>query len=65
MQSTLTNASNIATAKATNITSQISNDTSANLAQTMTQLSQTQNAYEAALESGEQVMSVSLLNFLQ
>jgi flagellar hook-associated protein 3 FlgL len=64
MQSALTAAGNIATATSTNITTQVSNDTNADLAETMTQLDQTQTAYEAALESGSMVMNVSLLNFL-
>ena len=64
MQSALTAAGNIATATSTNITTTVSNATNADLAQTMTQLDQTQTAYEAALESGQMVMSVSLLNFL-
>jgi len=35
------------------------------LAQTLTELDQTQTAYQAALESGSKVMNLSLLNFLQ
>jgi flagellin-like hook-associated protein FlgL len=42
----------------------MSNDTSADLATTLTQLSQTQTAYQAALESGTMVMQTSLLNYL-
>lgn len=65
MQSTLTNATNIASAQSTNLTEQISNSTSADLATTLTQLTQTQTAYQAALESGSMIMNVSLLNYLQ
>jgi flagellar hook-associated protein 3 FlgL len=65
MQSALSVAGNIATAQSTNLTTQISGETSADLAQTLTQLSQTQTAYQAALESGMMVMSVSLVNFLE
>jgi flagellar hook-associated protein 3 FlgL len=64
LQSTLQAAGNIAGLQVTNEDSQMSNDTSANLAQTLTQLSQTQTAYEAALESGTMVMSLSLVDFL-
>jgi flagellar hook-associated protein 3 FlgL len=64
MQSALTAASNIATARNTHATTQISGDTSADLAQTITELSQTQTAYEAALESGTKVLQISLVNFL-
>jgi len=63
-QSALSAASSLATAQSTNLTTQISGDTSADMAKTLTELSQTQTAYEAALESGQMVMSVSLLNFL-
>jgi flagellar hook-associated protein 3 FlgL len=64
MQSALTAANNMATAKSTNIASQISGDTNADLATTMTNLDQTQTAYEAGLESGMRVMQISLVNFL-
>jgi flagellar hook-associated protein 3 FlgL len=65
LQSTLEAAGNVASQKATNITTQMSNDTNADLAQTLTQLDQTQTAYQAALESGTMVMGLSLLDFLQ
>jgi flagellar hook-associated protein 3 FlgL len=64
MQSALTAASNIATARSTNLTTQISDDTSADLATTLTELTQTQTAYEAALESGTKVLQISLVDFL-
>jgi flagellar hook-associated protein 3 FlgL len=64
IQSALTAASNIATAQSTNLTTQISGATSADLAQTLTELSQTQTAYEAALESGTKVLQISLVDFL-
>jgi flagellar hook-associated protein 3 FlgL len=65
LQSTLTNANNVAAARATNITTRISSQTSADLATTLTQLSQAQTAYQAALESGTKIMSLSLLDYLQ
>ncbi len=64
VQSTLSAASTSSQQQATSETSEISDDTSANLAQTLTQLSQTQTAYQAALESGTMVMSLSLMDFL-
>lgn len=64
MQSALTVANNIASAQNTSITTQVSGETSADLAQTMTELAQTQTAYEAALESGSKVLQISLVNFL-
>jgi flagellar hook-associated protein 3 FlgL len=65
LQSTLEAAGNVAEQKSTNIDTQMSNDTNADLAQTLTQLDQTQTAYQAALESGTMVMSLSLIDFLQ
>jgi flagellar hook-associated protein 3 FlgL len=64
IQSTLTSAGNVATEQSTNVDSEMSNDTNADMAQTLTHLSQTQTAYEAALESGTMVMSLSLINFI-
>jgi flagellar hook-associated protein 3 FlgL len=64
LQSTLDVAGNVARQQVTNEDSQMSDDTSANLAQTMTQLSQTQTAYQAALESGTMIMGLSLMEFL-
>jgi flagellar hook-associated protein 3 FlgL len=64
LQSTLEVASNVSHQQVTAENSQMSDDTSANLAQTLTHLSQTQNAYQAALESGTMVMNLSLMNFL-
>ncbi len=49
LQSTLTNATNFASSQATNLTTQISNSTSADLATTLTELNQvTQTAYQKA-----------------
>ena len=65
LQSQLTSTNNVATQQGTNTTEQISLATNADLAQTLTQLSQTQTAYQAALESGTMVLNVSLLNYIQ
>ncbi len=64
VQSTLSNTSNVAAQQGTNLTTQMSNDTSANLATTLTNLQQTQTSYQAALQSGVLVMQLSLLNYL-
>jgi flagellar hook-associated protein 3 FlgL len=64
IQSTLTAAGNVGTEQSTNIDSEMSNETNADMAQTLTQLTQTQTSYEAALESGTMVMNLSLVNFL-
>jgi flagellar hook-associated protein 3 FlgL len=65
LQSTLQAAGTVAQQQVTTEDSQMSDDTSANLAQTLTQLDQTQTAYQAALQSGTMVMSLSLMDFLQ
>jgi len=64
LQSSLQVAGTVAQKQVDNENTQMSNDTSANLAQTLTKLSQTQTAYQAALESGTMVMSLSLVDFL-
>jgi flagellar hook-associated protein 3 FlgL len=64
IQSALTAAGNIAAAQSTNLTTQISGATSADMATTLTELEQTQTAYEAALESGTKVLQISLVDFL-
>jgi flagellar hook-associated protein 3 FlgL len=64
LQSTLDAAGNVATQNSTNVETQMSNDTNADLTQTVTQLSQIQTSYQAALETGTMVMNLSLVNFL-
>ena len=64
MQSTLSNTSTVATQQGANLTTQMSNTTSADLATTLTRLQQTQTSYQAALQSGVLVMQLSLLQFL-
>jgi flagellar hook-associated protein 3 FlgL len=64
LQSTLEAAGNVAQQKVANENTQMSDDTSANLAQTLTQLDQNQTAMQAALQSGAMVMQLSLMDFL-
>jgi flagellar hook-associated protein 3 FlgL len=64
VQSTLQSANNVAQQQVTNEDGQVSNATSANLAQTLTQLDQNQTAFQAALQSGAMVMQLSLMDFL-
>jgi flagellar hook-associated protein 3 FlgL len=64
VQSELTNTNSVESQQGTNLTTQMSNLTSANLATTLTQLQQVQTSYQAALESGVQVMQTSLLDYL-
>lgn len=64
-QAALVAAGNIASSQNANITSEVSGLTSADLAQTLTQLDQTQTAYQAALQSGTMVMRMSILDYIQ
>lgn len=43
----------------------ISDATNADLVQTMVQLNQAQNSYQAALQSGAKIMQLSILNYIQ
>jgi flagellar hook-associated protein 3 FlgL len=43
----------------------ISNATSTDLVQTIVQLNQAQNSYQAALQSGTKIMQLSILNYIQ
>jgi flagellar hook-associated protein 3 FlgL len=65
LQSTLESAGTAATQLGASIATQTSNLTSSDLATTMTELDQTQTAYQAALQSGEMIMNLSILNYLQ
>jgi len=65
LQSTLEAAGTTTTQQTTALDTQMSNDTNADLAQTLTLLDQTQTAYQATLQSGVMVASLSLLDFLQ
>lgn len=64
VQSTLESANTNNTDVAANLSSQLTTDTSANLSDTLTKLSQTQTAYQAALESGVLVMNLSITQYL-
>ena len=64
VQNQLDMAATFATNNSQSLTTMISNSSSANLVQTMMQLSQTQNAYQAALQSGVKIMQLSILNYL-
>jgi flagellar hook-associated protein 3 FlgL len=65
LQSTLESASTAATQLGASLTTQTSNLTSADLTTTLTQLDQTQTAFQAALQSGEMIMNLSILNYIQ
>src|SRR5262249_20591110 len=52
-------------ARLTDLEKLISSDADADLAQTLVKYQQTQTAYQAALQSGAQVMQLSLLDYLR
>ena len=65
LQSSLNSANDLATTVKTNIETAITSTTGADLASTLSQLTQTQTAFQAALASGSKVFSVSLLDYLR
>lgn len=60
VQNTLTQLGNASN----DITQNLANVAGANMAQVTTQLAQEQTAYQATLQSGAQILSLSLLNFI-
>lgn len=65
MQSRLEAAESIAASRTFIVGDLVSKEASADLAQTLVELNQTQTAYQAALQSGAGIMQLSLLNFLR
>ncbi len=64
VQNHLTSAATFAANQSSSLDQMISNSSSADLVQTMVQLSQAQTAYQAALQSSAKIMQLSLLNYL-
>jgi flagellar hook-associated protein 3 FlgL len=66
VQSHLSTADSLAATKSQSVAQTISQDSDVDLAQTITQLSATQTAYQAALESAGKILSQNqtLLNYL-
>jgi len=64
VQNQLSAAGNFATSSSQNLSQMISNSSSADLMNTMVQLSQAQTAYQAALQSGVKIMNLSILNYI-
>ena len=64
VQARLTAASSIATNRIGSLGKLVSNEADADLAQTLVKLSETQNAYKAALQSGATILNQSLLDYL-
>ena len=65
IQRRLEDAASLAKNRNQSIESLVSKETDADLAQTLVRLSETQNAYKAALQSGGTILNVSLLNYLK
>lgn len=51
--------------RGTNLESQVSREVDADLSQTLVKLSQTQTAYQAALQSGAKTLNLSLMDYLR
>jgi flagellar hook-associated protein 3 FlgL len=64
VQARLNTAASLATTQSNSLATDISNTSGVDLVQTLTDLSQTQTAYQAALESSASIMQLSLLNYL-
>ena len=65
VQTHLETASSFASNQSSSLNQLISNSSSADVVQTMVQLSKAQTAYQAALQSSAQIMQLSILDFLQ
>ena len=65
LQSRLQDAATAAGDNSTVLDKMISHAADADLVQTLMQLNQAQNSYQAALQSGAKIMQMSLLNYLQ
>ena len=66
VQSQLSDADTVAATRAQSLGQMVSSDSSVNLTQTLTQLSKTQTAYQAALQSGASLLNstLSLMNYV-
>jgi flagellar hook-associated protein 3 FlgL len=64
LQARLNTAASLASTQTNSLTTDISNASGADLAQTLTELSQTQTAYQAALASSANIMQLSILNYI-
>jgi flagellar hook-associated protein 3 FlgL len=64
LQTQLNTAASFVSNRATALDKMITNESSADVMQTMVQLSQAQTSYQAALQSGAKLMQLSILNYL-
>lgn len=65
LQSRLEAAATAANANSTSLDKLISKASEADIVQTLVELNEAQNSYQAALQSGAKVMQLSLLNYIQ
>jgi flagellar hook-associated protein 3 FlgL len=65
IQTRLNAAATFATTSSNSLDSMISNASNADIVQTMVQLNEAQNSYQAALASGSKIMQMSLLNYIR
>lgn len=65
VQARLEAAKNVFQARAESVEGLVSQEADADLAQTLVRLNETQNAYQAALQSGGTILNQSLLDFLR
>jgi flagellar hook-associated protein 3 FlgL len=65
VQSRLETSASMAQSRASSLQKVVSGEADADLAQTLVKLSQTQTAYQAALQTGAKVLNLSLLDYLQ
>jgi flagellar hook-associated protein 3 FlgL len=64
VQTRLDAAASAADTQSTSLDKMVSNETDADITETLVQLNQAQYAYQAALQSGASIMKTSLLDFL-
>jgi flagellar hook-associated protein 3 FlgL len=65
VQTRLETASTTTTSRATELRQAFANETDADLAQTLVELTSTQTAYKAALQSGASLLNTSLMDYLR
>ena len=65
MQARLEASAAIAADRGMSLEQRVSGEVDADLAQTLVRLNQTQNAYQAALQSGGKIINLSLLDYIR
>jgi flagellar hook-associated protein 3 FlgL len=65
VQTRLDTAATLASSQVLSLKQMVSSETDADMAQTIVQLSQTQTAYQAALQSGAGILKLSLMDYLR